>query len=350
MQLSILNSAVLYDKSLTLTDLRVYGAICQYANTKTHLCFPKQSSIAAQLGITIPMVSRSIKNLTTKKYLVVVPKLHNGRKEQNTYQVIYDGFTSADNSVIDDGIIPTGNSELTSVDKSEVISQDNSGVISDGNSVDCRITYPDKSGFTSADNSYIDMNSFNSLTPLTIEKEDKEKELFKEQDIPKTSETGQATLFKETEKPKPEKKVKEKKEKVKKVIVEEVLPEPPAEWGEQAIWLWHEKWLKRDPAGKIKTNTARAARGQIAALNWVKSEGGDITEALEYATDEGRETIWEGLTKAHFGTYLRDLRFRQRNNTFKQKTYNVDKIIAMKNQILGPSANYKPPSNKDLDD
>ncbi len=48
-RLTILNAQVLMDKDLTLTDLRVYGAICMFANTHSSICFPKQQTIADRL-------------------------------------------------------------------------------------------------------------------------------------------------------------------------------------------------------------------------------------------------------------------------------------------------------------
>ena len=103
-RLSILNSFVLLDKDLTLTDLRVYGAICMHANTFDTIVFPKQKTIAERLGINVPMVSRSIHKLLDKKYIEIEPKIdpRTGRKLQNIYTIKYDIKLESSEVVPDD--------------------------------------------------------------------------------------------------------------------------------------------------------------------------------------------------------------------------------------------------------
>ena len=126
------------DKDLTLTDLRVYGAICMFANTHSSICFPKQQTIADRLGINVPMVSKSVGVLVEKGYILKGAKIgKDGRKKQNYYTIKYD--------------IILQESELMSEDNSEnneLMPQHNHELMPQHNSLS-------------------NINSFNSITPLT---------------------------------------------------------------------------------------------------------------------------------------------------------------------------------------
>lgn len=137
-RLTILNAQVLMDKDLTLTDLRVYGAICMFANTHSSICFPKQQTIADRLGINVPMVSKSVGVLVEKGYILKGAKVGaDGRKKQNYYTIKYDI------------ILP----------ENELMPEHNSGVD--------ELMPQDNHELMPQDKSLYNTNSFNLLTPLT---------------------------------------------------------------------------------------------------------------------------------------------------------------------------------------
>ena len=137
-RLTILNAQVLMDKDLTLTDLRVYGAICMFANTHSSICFPKQQTIADRLGINVPMVSKSVGVLVEKGYILKGAKVGaDGRKKQNYYTIKYDIILQ------ENELMPEHNSGVD-----ELMPQDN-----------CELMPQDKSLYNT--------NSFNLITPLT---------------------------------------------------------------------------------------------------------------------------------------------------------------------------------------
>jgi hypothetical protein len=119
--------------------------------------------------------------------------------------------------------------------------------------------------------------------------------------------------IKPSEKSKPEKKGKQKTE-----TVQEVLPYP-SYWNSAELIAW-EKWLNRDPTGKIKTRTARAAQRQINIFNEMRNEGKDIVDLIDYAVD--RDKPWQGVERSYFDSYLKskqsaDNRYYQKSNRGK---------------------------------
>lgn len=150
------------DKDLTLTDLRVYGAICMFANTHSSICFPKQQTIADRLGINVPMVSKSVGILVDKGYILKGAKVGvDGRKKQNYYTIKYDI------------ILP----------ENELMPEHNSGVD--------ELMPQDNHELMPQDKSLYNINSFNLLTPLT-----KKNKTKKEIPVVKESLTTQSDIEK----------------------------------------------------------------------------------------------------------------------------------------------------------
>lgn len=91
---SLLPSRAISDTRLSRNDIRVLGALCCYTSPKG-ICYPNQKTLAANLGIHRPLVTRAISRLKGFGYIrSLLPK---GRKHKsaikrgNRYQVLIRG-------------------------------------------------------------------------------------------------------------------------------------------------------------------------------------------------------------------------------------------------------------------
>lgn len=91
---SLLPSRSLSDNRLSKNDLKVLGALCCYTSPKG-ICFPNQSTIANQLAIHRPSVTRAVSRLHEFGYIrFLTPK---GKKHKsalrrgNRYQILIRG-------------------------------------------------------------------------------------------------------------------------------------------------------------------------------------------------------------------------------------------------------------------
>jgi len=82
------------DKDLADAPFRTLGALCAYVN-KEGLCFPSQTTIADDLGISRKAVSKSIKKLEESGYILRQKRSRkNGSQTSSSYKILYDDCQS----------------------------------------------------------------------------------------------------------------------------------------------------------------------------------------------------------------------------------------------------------------
>ncbi|WP_366145158.1 helix-turn-helix domain-containing protein [Maricaulis sp.] len=90
--LSIIPSNVAADPSLNATDLRVLIALASFANARTRECFPSQSHLARELGLTRQTVNRAVKRLVGNEWITSEPQILPRRgRTANRYSIRLPG-------------------------------------------------------------------------------------------------------------------------------------------------------------------------------------------------------------------------------------------------------------------
>lgn len=91
-RLSMIPSDALDDVRMSPAALRVLMAIGSYADVKTGICYPRQQTIAARLGIARQAVSRQLAALVRLGYIELVEHRRgtNGQQLSSVYRVVLD--------------------------------------------------------------------------------------------------------------------------------------------------------------------------------------------------------------------------------------------------------------------
>lgn len=79
---------VIDDEKLSGNDLKVFLAICRYANNTTRNCHPSRATLMKKARVSNKTLSASIENLVKSSYIKVERRSSNGAKLSNEYTVI----------------------------------------------------------------------------------------------------------------------------------------------------------------------------------------------------------------------------------------------------------------------
>lgn len=79
---------VIDDEKLSGNDIKVFIAICRYANNKTRKCHPSRATLMKKARVSNKTLSASIENLVKRHYIKVEARSSNGAKLSNEYTVI----------------------------------------------------------------------------------------------------------------------------------------------------------------------------------------------------------------------------------------------------------------------
>lgn len=85
---TVVSNSVIDDESLNGNDLKVFLAICRYANNTTRKCHPSRATLMKKARVSNKTLSASIENLVKRHYIKVEARSSNGAKLSNEYKVI----------------------------------------------------------------------------------------------------------------------------------------------------------------------------------------------------------------------------------------------------------------------
>ncbi|MAK63582.1 MAG: hypothetical protein CMF75_02395, partial [Maricaulis sp.] len=112
--LSILPSEIAADPQLNVTDLRVVIALASYANAKSRECFPSQSRLARELGISRQTVNRAIGRLSKTGWITSTPQILPKRGQTaNRYCIRLPGTPAAGATPVADKATPAVPADAT---------------------------------------------------------------------------------------------------------------------------------------------------------------------------------------------------------------------------------------------